>query len=274
MARSTAARLEPGTRPPLTWAERTGGILFFHATVLRRTWRGDVVSAFLTPVLFLAAMGIGVGTLVDTASGGIEGVAYLPWVVPGIVMSSAMQWAVNESTWPVLTFLKRNEMYAVMLTAPHRVGDVLRGHWLMIAARITWSAMVFIGVAALFGGVGSWWALLGVPIAVLTAMAFTAPLFAIAARLTRDEGFTTIFRIVITPLMLFSGTFFPIAALPVWLQPIPWVTPLWHGTALARSAFLGQPAPPWWWLHVGVLLAWIVIGYRLALRAFTDRLAA
>lgn len=273
MSPTTSNRLLAGVRTPLSWAERTGGILAFHTTLLRRTWRGDVVSAFLTPILFLAAMGIGVGNLVDAASGGIEGVPYLVWVVPGIVMSSAMQWAVNESTWPVLTLMKRNEMYAVMLTAPNRVVDVLRGHWLMIAFRITWSAAVFIGVAGLFGGVRSWWALLGVPIAVLTALAFAAPLFAIAARLERDEGFTTIFRIVITPLMLFSGTFFPITALPLWLQPLAWVTPLWHGTELARSAFLGQPMPLWW-LHVGALLVYVVVCRRLALRAFTDKLVA
>lgn len=273
-APAASSRLTPGPRRPLSWVDRTRGLLAFHRVLLKRTWRGEAVSRFLTPVLFLAAMGIGVGRLVDQASGGVGGVSYLHFIVPGIVMASAMQWAVNESMWPVLTLIKWNQMYAAMLAAPTRVADVLRAHWLMIAFNISWSALVFIAVAAAFGGVRSWWALLGIPIAVLTAMAFVTPLFWFAAARQSEEGFTTIFRLVVTPLMLFSGTFFPISQLPVWLQPIAWVTPLWHGTELARPAFLGTPVASWWWLHLGVILAWVVVGAMGAQRAFERKLVA
>lgn len=274
MAAPRRSRLVAGERPPLSTLERTRGVLTFHTTLLRRTWLGGVVSRFLTPVLFLAAMGLGVGGLIDRSSGGVGGVPYLRYVVPGLVMSSAMQWAVSESTYPVMTLIKWNQMYAAMLAAPNKVADVIRAHWLIICFGIAWSAAVFVGVAALFGGVGSWWALLGVPIAVLTALAFVAPLFWIAASSENDESFTTIFRLVVTPLMLFSGTFFPIEQLPIWLQPIAWATPLWHGTELGRAVFLGDPVPDRWLLHVGVLAAYVVIGHHLAKRAFTARLAA
>lgn len=268
------SRLAAGPRPPLSWGERTAGLLAFHLTLAKRTWRGQIVSRFLTPVFFLAAMGLGVGSLVDAASGGVEGVPYLRYVVPGLVMSSAMTWAVSESTWPVMTLLKWNQMYAAMLATPQRVADIVRAHWIVIATGIAWAVAVFIGISALAGGVGSWWALLGIPIAVLTALAFVAPLFYVAARSETDEGFTTIFRLVVTPLMLFSGTFFPITQLPAWLQPIPWATPLWHGTVLARSVFLGNPLPPWWWAHAGVLAAYVLVFHRLTLVAFRRRLAA
>jgi lipooligosaccharide transport system permease protein len=272
MSDQASARLALGPRRPMTWAERTRAMLGYHGTVLRRTWKGGVFSRFLTPVLFLAAMGIGVGGLVDRSSGGVEGVPYLQWVVPGIVLASAMQWAVGESTWPVMTYIKWNQMYAAMLQGPQRVADVLRGHWLMIAFGIGWGSAVFLAIAALFGGIRSWWALLGVPIAVLTAMAFVTPLFWVAARVENDEIFTTIFRLVVTPLMLFSGTFFPVSQMPIWLQPIAWVTPLWHGTELARPAFLGRPVTDRWWLHLAVLAAYILIGNHLARRAFIRRL--
>jgi lipooligosaccharide transport system permease protein len=272
------SRLTPGVRRPLTLVERTRGLLGFHWTLLRRTWRGVVFSRFVTPVFFLVAMGMGVGNLVDRTSGGVGGVPYLDYVVPGIVMASVMQWAVGESTWPVMTLIKWNQMDAAMLAAPTRVPDVLRAHWLMISFGIAWSAGVFVAIAALFGGVSSWWALLGVPIAVLTAMAFVAPLFWFAARTESEEGFTTIFRLVITPLMLFSGTFFPISQLPVWLQPVAWVTPLWHGTELARPSFLGDPLGVGhgggWVLHLGVLAAYVVVGGWGAQRAFRARLEA
>ena len=262
----------------MSLVERVWGLIGFHLTLLRRTWRGLVISRFLTPVLFLAAMGIGVGRLVDSASGGVDGVPYLQYVVPGIVMASVMQWAVSESTWPVMTLIKWNQMYAAMLAAPTRVADVLLAHWSVISFGVAWSAGAFIGIAALFGGVPSWWALLGIPIAVLTALAFVAPLFWFAAKTQNEEGFTTIFRLVITPLMLFSGTFFPIAQLPGWMQPIAWVTPLWHGTELARPAFLGDPLDPGhgagWAVHVSVLAAYVLIGGWGAHRAFRARLEA
>ena len=270
----SSSRLTPGPRRPLSWVVRTTGLVAFHRVLLRRTWRGEAVSRFLTPVLFLAAMGVGVGGLVDRASGGVGGVPYLRFVVPGIVLASAMQWAVNESMWPVLTLIKWNQMYAAMLAAPTKVADVLRAHWLMICVNIAWSAAVFIAVATAFGAVHSWWALLGIPIAVLTAMAFVTPLFWFAAARQDEEGFTTVFRLVVTPLMLFSGTFFPISQLPAWLQVLPWVTPLWHGTELARSAFLGDPVADRWWLHLAIIAAWIVVGAWGARRAFQRRLVA
>ena len=275
---SPRSRLVHGERRPLSAVERTWGLVGFHLTLLRRTWRGLVVSRFLTPVLFLAAMGIGIGRLVDRSSGGVAGVPYLQYVVRGIVMASAMQWAVGESTWPVMTLIKWNQMYAAMLAAPTRVADVLRAHWVVVSFGIAWGSAVFIAIAALFGGVRSWWALLGVPIAVLTAMAFVAPLFWFAARTDNEEGFTTIFRLVITPLMLFSGTFFPVSQLPIWLQPVAWVTPLWHGTELARPAFLGDPLDPGhgagWAIHLAVLTAYVVVGGWGAHRAFRARLEA
>lgn len=272
MSTTPASRLGPGTRRPMSPAERLGAVVGYHGVVLKRIWRGSVVSRVLTPVLFLAAMGVGVGSLVDRSAGGVGGVPYLEFVVPGIVMASVMQWAVNESTWPVFSYIKWNQMYAAMLAAPSQVPYVILGHWVQIAVWNAGSAGVFVGVAVLFGGVHSWWALLAVPLAVLLSLAFAAPLFWFAASIDNEEGFATIFRLVVTPLMLFSGTFFPIAQLPIWLQPIAWATPLWHGTELARSAFLGGPLPDLWLLHVGVLTAYVVIGWFGARRAFSRRL--
>lgn len=269
---ASRSRLTPGERAPLTRGERTRGILAFHMTLFRRSWIGGVVSRFLTPVLFLAAMGVGVGSLIDRSSGGVAGVPYLRYVVPGLVMASAMQWATSESLYPVMTLVKWNQMYAAMLATPNRVADVIRGHWFMICLGIAWSAAVFVAVAWLFGGVGSWWALLGVPLAVLVALAFVAPLFALAASSETDESFAAVLRLVVTPLMLFSGTFFPVSQLPVWLQPLAWATPLWHGTELARAAFLGAALPRLWWVHLSVLAAYVAGGYVLTRIAFTRRL--
>lgn len=266
------SRLAAGPRRELGALERTGVLLGYHWLLFRRTIRGVLITRFLLPVLFLASMGLGVGSLVDENSGGVDGVPYLLYVVPGLVMVTAMQTAVGESTWPVMGFVKWNQFYRAMLNAPHSVADTLRAHWLMIAFNVATSALAFTLISALFGGVGSWWALLGTPVAVLTGMAFSTPLFVIAAKTDTDSVYSAIFRLVVTPLMLFSGAFFPVEQLPTWMQPFAWVTPLWHGIELGRAAFLGGPVPDLWWVHVGVLTAYILIGVVVSQRALRERL--
>ena len=269
---SGRSRLAAGPRRGLGALERISVLLGYHWLLFRRTIRGVLITRFLLPVLFLASMGLGVGSLVDDRSGGVDGVPYLLYVVPGLVMVTAMQTAVGESTWPVMGFVKWNQFYRAMLNAPHSVGDTLRAHWLMIAFNVATSALAFTLIAALFGGVRSWWALLGTPVAVLTGMAFSTPLFIIAGKADNDSIYSAVFRLVVTPLMLFSGAFFPIEQLPTWIQAFAWATPLWHGIELGRAAFLGGPVPNLWWVHVGVLTAYILIGAVIAQRALRQRL--
>ena len=268
------SRLSPGPRAQMGRREHVEVLLAYHWLLFKRTFHGAVVSRFLLPVLFLASMGLGVGGLVDANSGGVGGVPYLHFVVPGLVMVTAMTVAVGESTWPVMGFIKWNEFYRAMIHTPHRVLDVLLAHWVMIAFNVLISAGAFTLVAALFGGVGSWWSLLGLPVAVLTGMAFATPLFVVGAKATNDSIYSAVFRLVVTPIMLFSGAFFPIENLPGWMQPIAWATPLWHGTELGRAFFLGHPIPGLWAVHVGVLVAYVVVGAAFAVRSIRERLVA
>ena len=270
--RPQLSRLSEGPRPPLTRLDRVLGVAGYFATVSLRTWRSWVVSRFVQPVFFVLAMGVGVGGLVDRSSGGVGGVPYLSYVAPGLLMASVMQWATSESTWPVMTLLKWNQLYVAMLAAPNRVGDLILGHWLVICTGIAGGAAVFVGVTGALGAVVSWWSLLAILWAVLLALAFITPLFWVASVATNEEHFSTIFRLVVTPLMLFSGTFFPISQLPTVLQVIAWATPLSHGTELARAAFLGAPLPPGWAGHVTVLVLYAVAGAVFARRALARRL--
>jgi lipooligosaccharide transport system permease protein len=162
--------------------------------------------------------------------------------------------------------------YHAMLATPLGVRDILIGHLLSVVGHLTVATAIFMGVAALFGGFSSWWALLSLPIAVLTGMAFTIPIFAFTARQEGDNGFNILFRWVMTPLMLFSGTFFPISQLPVWMQPVAWLTPLWHGVESSRMVATGQVDWPWLGLHLLVLLVFVAVGWLLAVRSFTRRL--
>ena len=265
-------RAHHGVRQPLSTSERWGSVFEYLLVVYKRTWRGSIIGRFLSPLFFLLSMGVGLGSLVDDRAGGVDGVPYLQFVVPAIVATQAMWVAMGESTYQVLGYIKWNMGYHAMLATPLGMRDILIGHLLSVVGHLTVATAIFMGVAALFGGFSSWWALLSLPVAVLTGMAFTVPLFAFTARQEGDNGFNILFRWVMTPLMLFSGTFFPITQLPVWMQPVAWLTPLWHGVESSRMVATGDVRWGWLALHLLVLVAFVVVGWLLAVRSFSRRL--
>jgi lipooligosaccharide transport system permease protein len=244
----------------------------FH--VYRRLWRGLVFSTFLSPILFLAAMGLGLGGLVDENSGQVAGLPYLDFVAPALLVASAVQLAAAESMWPVMAGTKWIRMYHGMVATPIRASDVYGGFVIWNALRTVLSAGVFLLVAAALGAVPSAWGVLAVPAAALTAAAFCAPLAAFSATQESDQAFPVIMRLGILPLFLFSGTFFPIEELPAALERLAVLSPLWHGVELARDATTGH-FEAWADLgHVAFLVACVVVGAAIGRRTFTRRLTA
>lgn len=265
-------RAAPGPRPPMSTAERVRAVFGYHLAVYRRTWRGSVITRALSPVLFMLSMGLGLGSLVDTRAGGIDGRPYLQFVVPGIVATQTMWVAWSESSYQVLGYIKWNMGYHAQLATPLRVRDVLAGHMLTIAGHLTVATTFFLVVAALFGAFPSWWAVLCLPVAVVTGLAFVTPIFAFTATQEGDNGFNILYRWIITPLMLFSGTFFPVDQLPGWMQPVAWLTPLWHGVQACRAVASGGPAALPLIGHLLVLCLYAAVGWWFAVRTFTRRL--
>jgi lipooligosaccharide transport system permease protein len=265
-------RAAPGIRQPLSSTERVLAVFTYFLTVYKRTWRGSIIGRFLSPLFFLLAMGIGLGSLVDDRVGGVEGLPYLQFVVPAIVATQTMWVAMGESTYQVLGYIKWNMGYHAMLATPMTVRDVLRGHFLAVAAHLTTATAIFMAVASLFGGFGSVAAVFCLPIAILTGMAFATPIFAFTAQQEGDDGINILFRWVVTPLMLFSGTFFPVDQLPGWMQPIAWATPLGHGVEACRAVATGAVSVGLFVGHLLVLVAYAAVGWWLAERSFAKRL--
>jgi lipooligosaccharide transport system permease protein len=238
----------------------------------RHHWRSSLISSVLEPALFLAAMGLTLGVLVDRGPGLPGGVDYLAFLAPGLLAAAAMQIATFESTYPVLGAIKWDRTYEAVLATPAGVGDLLVGHLLFVAFRVGTSACLFLGVLVLFGAAESPLVVLAVPAALLTGLAFAAPITAFAGRLEIDTGFAMLFRLLIMPMFLFSGTFFPVSQLPTVFEWIAYATPLWHGVALARGLALGTLDGGAALLHVGYLVLWFVVGVALARRTMTRRL--
>jgi lipooligosaccharide transport system permease protein len=236
--------------------------LQFWLVNYRRTWRGSIYSSVLSPVLYLGAMGLALGKLVDKhGTAHLGGVSYLAFLAPGLMAAAAMQTAVGESLYPVYAAVKWQKTYQAAASTPLRPGDIYRGHILFTTLRLTMNMTIFLGIMAAFGAIRSGWAAACLPVAVLTGLAFAAPLDAFAVtREKTDQSFNVIFRFGMIPLFLFSGTFFPITQLPAWLRPIAYATPLWHGVALCRALSLGYADLAGALGHIGYLVAITVIG--------------
>lgn len=272
-----ATRSAPATRSvgqPVSPRRRWVAAFEFWWAQYLRTWKGSVISRFLMPLMFLVSIGLVLGQLVDDRAGGVEGLPYLQFVVPGILAAQAMWLAMGESTYPVMGAIRWNMQYHAMLATPLSVGDVLVGHLAYVTASLAFSTLVFVGVCTFFGAWASWMVVLAIPVVILTGLAFAVPCFAFAAHVkdNTETGFALLFRFVMTPLFLFSGTFFPIEQMPLWLRPVAWVTPLWHGVDASRDLASGRPDWPMIGLHTAYLLVVVALALLWAWRAFHRRL--
>jgi lipooligosaccharide transport system permease protein len=259
--------LEPGLR-----------VLQRHLWVYRRTWRGSIFTSFLNPVLFMIAMGFGVGSLIGPGGGAgaiiPAGLTYLAFIAPGLMAGSAMQTATFESSFPISARIMWWRNYEAMLATPLRTWDLLVGEFGWIGFRLLTTATAFLVVMVVFGIPRGPSAILAVPAAVLTGFAFSPLMIFVASRITGDPAqiYSTIFRFVIMPLYLFSGSFFPVDRLPEVLQVVAWVTPLANGVALTRDLVLATAEPLPSLFHLGVLLTYAGVGLYLARRGLYRRL--
>ena len=274
-----AVQLRPPRAPAAASAVPAGRWSFalrelrFWLTDYRRTWRGSVISSVLGPLLYLGAMGAGLGSLVDRhAHATLGGVGYLAFIAPGLLAATAMQTAFGEALYPVLGSVKWVKNYFAAAATPLRPADVFNGHLLFVTLRLTMNCGIFLALVAAFGAARSPLIILALPVAVLTGLAFAPALMAWAVTRTRDTSFSVLMRFLMVPLFLFSGTFFPVAQLPEWLRPVAYVTPLWHGVELCRALSLGSADAGGAAVHVGYLLVLAAAGFAAAHLTYGRRL--
>ena len=238
-----------------------------------RTWRSSVWSSAFGPLFYLGAMGYGLGSLVDKhVPSALGGVPYVVFVAPAILGVQAMNSGLTNALFPVFGGMHWNKIYLAARATMLRPADIYRGHLLFMTMRVAMNSACFVAVMAAFGLIRSWWAVLLLPAATLLGVAFATPSASWAVTLDTMSSMNYVFRFGSVPLMLFSGTFFPVGQLPGWLRPVAYATPLWHGVALCRGLSLGDTDLSAAVIHVAYLTAMAAIGLWLGARSYRRRL--
>jgi lipooligosaccharide transport system permease protein len=243
-----------------------------HRIRAMKGYAGDALFQSLgNPLIYLFALGVGLASLVPQ---GIGNVTYLQFVAPALMATAAMTVAANETSYPILMGFKWNPIFYGMNAAPITGAQIVNGMMIHIALRIVVTVSIYFGIIVLFGAVPSGLGWLAIGAATLTGMAIGLVMASYTSTITEDKGqMAMLQRFGITPLFLFSGTFFPLEQLPVYLQPIGWISPLWHGTELGRVFSYGSAEPAWLTVtHVAYLVTLIVVGLWATRRHFTKRL--
>jgi lipooligosaccharide transport system permease protein len=198
-----------------------------------------VATGFLEPVLYLVSFGFGVGKLIgkiEVAPGHF--VSYAAFIAPALLATSAMNGAIYDATWNVFFKLRFDRVYQGMLATSLGPLDVALGEigWALLRGMLY--AIAFMSILGGVGLITTPWALLAIPCAVLISFGFAAVGMAVTTYMKSFEQMNLI-NIVLLPMFLFSGSFYPLSIYPGWLQAFIKALPLWHGVALIRSVSLG-----------------------------------
>lgn len=223
--------------------------------IARQNW-AILASGFFEPVLYLLAMGLGLGALVGEVAGpGGTPIPYPAYIAPALLATSAMNGAIYDSTWNVFFKLRFARLYQAMLQTSLGPMDVALGEIFMALFRGFLYACGFMGVMVALGLVTSPWAVLMVPVALLIAVGFASVGMAVTSFLKSFQQMDVI-NFVMLPMFLFSATLYPIDVFPQALQWVIQALPLWHGVELMRHLAVGY-------------LSWPTVGHSLYFVAMT-----
>ncbi len=243
--------------------------------VLLKYIPGLTSAAVANPFLYLIAIGVGVGKLINAHSGGVDGVKYLTFLAPALLSTAAIQNALDEVVFPTLEGFKWNKSFFAINSTPISGRQIANGILIASLVRVTFSVTIYGTIVYLFGGFTSIRGWLAIPTSFAAAAAFGAFIMGIAAWAKNDDSFFMVLgRFVMMPLFLFSGTFYQLSSMPIYLRWIGWLSPLWHTTELGRYLTYGHHISGLMFcVHIGYLVAMFSFGMRFAHRQFEQRLA-
>ena len=228
--------------------------------VWRRLAIPSILGNLADPLIMLFALGYGLGALL----GEMGGTSYFGFLAAGIAASATMYAATFESLFSAFSRMHVQRTWEAIVNAPMTLDDVLAGEWAWAATKALAAGGCILVIVAAFGYATPWRAISALPVIVLLGLAFAALGLAVNALANGYDFFSYYMTIVLTPMLMLSGVFFPIEQLPGTVQAAAKALPLYHGIALVRPLLLGE-LPGAAWLHLAVLGAYAIVGFYLAL---------
>jgi lipooligosaccharide transport system permease protein len=226
-----------------------------NLTVYTKLYRSSIVFNFVEPMLYLVALGFGLGAFVKE----INGIPYMNFIAPGIIASSSMFATVSECTYGTYVRMTYQKTFDAILATPVNVNDLIAGELLWGATKSMLYGTVVTIVISAFGLVDSFLIIIVIPILFLSGLIFAETALIAVAVVPGIDSFSYFFTLLVTPSFLFSGIFFPLDTLPPLVANIAFFTPLYHLVNVCRSFASGSiQAVVWdiiWILAVAALLA-------------------
>ena len=240
-------------------------------TVYRQNWKIGFLAPLLEPLFYLLAFGYGLSALVGRIQDqGVE-VSYTAFIAPALIAINIMNNAFFENTYSSFVRMYYQKTFDAMMATPLSVDEIITGEIVWGAAKSVFSTMIMMAVISLFGLISYPSGLLLIPLAFVGGMAFGAIGMYFTGIVPHIDLFNLPFFLFITPMFLFSGTFFPVENLPPWAQYMAMALPLTHLTLLARSLCYSRFEGDMLW-SLACLIAFGAIFFPLALRKMRQRL--
>lgn len=262
---------------------RARQLAWFHVAEARirnmlKWWTSIAAFSFGNPVLYLFSIGIGIGALVNANGGSSQlgGVPYLTFLAPALLASAALQSFQEEMSFPIMEGFEWEKSFFAMNATPITGRDIVNGLITSSLFKTVITVGIYETVLLAVGAISPAVALPMFVSALVTGVAFGSVMMAVTSFIKNDDGFFAIVgRFIVAPMIMFSGTYYPLESMPIYLQWVGWISPLWHGTDLGRVISYGSPQQGWvvvaHWLYLAL---WTVVGLSLAYRQVTRRLAA
>ncbi len=237
-----------------------------------KTWQINFLPPILEPVFYLLAFGAGLGSLVRIVRYQGLSLSYVAFIAPGLIAITVMYNSFFENTYTSFVRMYYQKTYDALLATPLVLEELIVGEMLWGTTRAVMSAALMLAVVAAFRVLAWPQAALILPLAVLGGAAFAAAAMCFTAIVPRIEVFNLPIFLFITPMFLFSGTFFPLEALPPWAQGLAQALPLTHLVVLVRAAALGRFPPAQTAASLAYLAAFTLLTFPLAIVLMRRRL--
>ncbi len=232
----------------------TLAVLRRNLRVWRRFFLASLVGDLAEPVLYLLALGYGLGTLVTE----VHGMSYVRFLAPGLVVTATLYTAAFEATYGTYTRMVPQHTFAGILATPVGVTEIVLGEILYAGVKACVAGCAVLAVSAALGLVDSWTVALAPGLCLLCGLLFAGLTVLVTSLSPSYDFFNYYFTLAVTPMVLFSGVFFPLEQLPGWAQAAAWASPLTHAASAAHHLFSGRLGPDLMydaiWLGVATLV--------------------